>query len=88
MNLLTVKQVAAKLACSVSYIYVLQKRDPTFPTTVSFGLGGDVPRGIRWLDSDINQWLLTKKQVNEVTPNENGRDSQDVHPSTGEEVAA
>ena len=87
MNLLTVKQVAAKLSCAPSYVYRLLDRDPTFPRSISIGLGEEKARGVRWVEADVTNWLLTRIQKKEVL-DENGRVSSNVHPSTGEEVAA
>jgi predicted DNA-binding transcriptional regulator AlpA len=87
MNLLTGKQIAEKLSCSKAYIYVLLKKDPTFPRPMTIGLGMDSPRGVRWVEEEITQWLLTRKNI-EVNPNEDGRFSEDLHPSEGEEVPA
>lgn len=90
MNLLTVKQVAAKLSCAVSNVYRIQSLDPTFPKSISIGLGSARARGVRWADSELNAWLEQKvsNKTNEVLQNENGRDGSDVHSSTREEVTA
>ncbi len=89
MNLLTVKQVAAKLSCAVSYVYRLQQKDITFPKPMSIGMGDAKSRGVRWIDQDVVEWLLTRKlKTSEVLKNEDGRIGEDVHKSTGEEVAA
>ena len=87
MNLLTVKQVAEQLSCSRAFVYRLAKSDASFPKSMSIGMGEESQRGVRWVAEELKEWLLTRKQK-EVKPNENGRDSQDVHKSTGEEVAA
>lgn len=89
MNLLTAKQVATKLSCSVSYVWKLPHINPTFPKPLSIGSGQEQPRATRWVDSEVTDWLLTRKpKTNEVLKNENGRAGEDVHTGTGEEVAA
>lgn len=89
MNLLTVKQVASKLSCAVSYVYKLQKTDKSFPKPLSIGMGSERSRGVRWVEQDVTDWLLTRKQTTtEVLNNEDGRIGEDVHTGTGEEVAA
>lgn len=89
MNLLTAKQVAAKLSCSISYVYKLQNIDQTFPRSLSIGVGQIESRGTRWVDAEVIAWLLTRKpKTTEVITHEDGRPSEDVHTGTGEEVAA
>lgn len=87
MNLLTVQQLAAKLSCSVSYVWRLTQQDPTFPRPLQIGMGGERARGTRWVESAVNDWLLTKQQ-DEVQAHDDGRTGVGLHQNQGEEVPA
>ncbi len=91
MNLLTLKQVAAKLSVSPSYVCAIEKRDPTFPRSLRLG-GPEVPlraRVTRWVEADVEKWLTNKQEVhNDSNGNEDGRSGPDVHQNSGEEVPA
>lgn len=90
MKLLTVKQVADKLSCVTSNVYRMQRLDPTFPKSIVIGMGSSRARGVRWVDSEIDDWLLVKMshKTSEVQTNEDRRDGLDVHSGAREEVAA
>ena len=90
MNLLTVKQLSQKLSCSISYVWSLQKRDPSFPKPLSIGMGSEQARGTRWVDSDVSNWLLTKTQLNhkEEVQYEDGRSGTEIHSAADKEVTA
>lgn len=90
MQLLTVKQLSQKLSCSTSYVWSLQKRDPSFPKPLRIGMGGvERIRGTRWVDSDVSNWLLTKKQLNHnEVQHEDGRSGTEIHSAADKEVTA
>ena len=84
MNLLTVKQVASKLACGASFIWTLTREDPTFPKPIQIGLGGERARGTRWVEAALDNWLLTKQQhptdPEQKEPlNDDGRTGTELH---------
>lgn len=83
MNLLTVKQVIDKLNCSRSFLWTLRKKDPTFPKPFAIGLGEERTRGSRWVEAELDQWLLTRQQLTakKEAPcdHEDGRDRPAVH---------
>jgi predicted DNA-binding transcriptional regulator AlpA len=86
MQLLTVKQAAAKLACSESYVWKLMKHDPTFPKGIRIGLGGDTQRATRLEEKAVDAWLLTR--LLKENDDETGRAGTGVHPTAEQEVAA
>lgn len=92
MNLLTVKQVAEKLSCAVSHVWLMLKKDPTFPKPISIGMGGEHARGTRWVDGAISEWMLAKHSLanknQEVLTDEDRRSGTQIHTDTREEVAA
>lgn len=59
MNLLTAKQVAAKLSCAESFVWARIHKDPTFPKPLRIGENG---RATRWIEGDLHEWLLTKQR--------------------------
>jgi len=61
MNLLTIKTLAEKLACSESLIWQIRQRDPTFPRPFSIGVGTERSRAARWDEKDIDAWIETRK---------------------------
>lgn len=87
MNLLTVQQVATKLSCAPSFVWALNKNDPTFPKPIQIGLGASRARATRWFEEAVNNWLLTKQQPMEKDDDHRGTGSQ-VHPATAEESRA
>jgi predicted DNA-binding transcriptional regulator AlpA len=91
MNLLTAKQVAEKLSCHISFVWTLSKEDPSFPPPLQIGKGTVRARGTRWVDSALDNWLLTKQQGADTAKelqHEHGRIGADVHQDSGEEVSA
>jgi predicted DNA-binding transcriptional regulator AlpA len=60
MNLLTVKQVAAKLSVSVGHVWKLAQRDETFPKSFGIGMGGQRQRGTRWIESQVDAWIADR----------------------------
>lgn len=71
MNLLTAKQVAARLSCSLSFVWKLAKEDPKFPKPIQIGTGAvGCARATRWVETALDDWLLTKQQVPEMLTNE------------------
>jgi predicted DNA-binding transcriptional regulator AlpA len=86
MQMLTVKQVAAKLACSESYVWKLMKQDPTFPKGIRIGLGGDAQRATRLEEQAINEWLV--KRIHKENDDETGRIGAGVHRPAEQEVSA
>ena len=91
MNLLTAKQLSQKLSCHDSYIWHLQKKDPSFPKPLRIGMGTERTRGTRWVDGEVTAWLLTKKQQsnhNEEVQHEDGRSGTEIHTAEGKEVPA
>lgn len=85
MKLLTLKQVAEALSCSPSYVSRLHKQDPTFPKPVILGTGDDNPRGLRWVESLLEEWVMSKTK--EVEVSEHSGNSGEVHKGTREEVS-
>ena len=55
MNLLTVEDVASSLKVGKST--VLSRSDPTFPKPITLS-----DRITRWLESDLEDWVLRHKQ--------------------------
>lgn len=99
MNLLTVNQVAEKLSCAVSWVWQLSSRDPAFPEPFSIGMGdAGTRKGTRWVESEIDEWLLTRKQGGTASVNGNanptpssdqhGEPGRKVHSAAGQEVEA
>jgi predicted DNA-binding transcriptional regulator AlpA len=91
MNLLTLKQVAAKLGCHYTFVYRLMKADPAFPKAVDIGLStSGRSRCVRWIDKELDAWLLTKKtdfvDVERSVEDEDGRVDQEVHTGSEQEV--
>lgn len=90
MNLLTVKQVSEKLACSRSYVWKLLRDNPDFPKPINIGMGDSKTRATRWVDGDISGWLarLSQQSNTEANTNENRQSGGEVHPGAGEEIPA
>ena len=64
---LTVNQVADYLKCSTNHIYRLRSSDPDFPKrydiSTKLGKGGMVEA--RWMKSEIKDWVITKKVLDD-----------------------
>lgn len=57
MNLIDVVRVAEKIYGSTSLVWKLLREDASFPKPVRLS-----KRVTRWIESDIDAWVLTKKQ--------------------------
>jgi prophage regulatory protein len=62
-SLITLRELVALLKCSRSTIYARMDvggkyYDPQFPRSISIG-----PRTVRWIESDVRAWLLSKSQA-------------------------
>lgn len=57
MNLLTVAAVASALKVHKVTVWRLSRSDPTFPKPIKLS-----DRVTRWLESDLEDWVLRHKQ--------------------------
>ena len=57
MNLLTVEAVASTLKVHKVTVWRLSRSDPTFPKPIKLS-----DRITRWLESDLEDWVLRHKQ--------------------------
>ena len=57
MNLLTVEDVASSLKVAKSTVWELSRSDPAFPKPIKLS-----DRITRWLESDLEDWVLRHKQ--------------------------
>ena len=57
MNLLTVEDVASSLKVGKSTVGESPRSDPTFPKPIKLS-----DRITRWLESDLEDWVLRHKQ--------------------------
>ncbi len=57
MNLLTVEVVASALKVHKVTVWRLSRSDPTFPKSIKLS-----DRITRWLESDLEDWVLRHKQ--------------------------
>lgn len=57
MNLLTVDAVASALKVHKVTVWRLSRSDPTFPKPIKLS-----DRITRWLESDLEDWVLRHKQ--------------------------
>ena len=57
MNLLTVEAVASALKVHKVAVWRLSRSDPTFPKPIKLS-----DRITRWLESDLEDWVLRHKQ--------------------------
>jgi predicted DNA-binding transcriptional regulator AlpA len=78
MKLLTDKQIADKLSCARSFVWVLAKR-PGFPKPLKLA----PMKATRWVEAEIDAWIESMRGRVETTGERNG--ANDTEP-TGESV--
>jgi predicted DNA-binding transcriptional regulator AlpA len=58
MNLLKPEEVSAKLGITKAALTALRRREDSFPTPVRVS-----QKVLRWDEADVNNWLLSRKEV-------------------------
>lgn len=65
MNMLSIKDIADKFGMAKAAAYRIYVKDETFPAPIRLST-----RTLRWLESDIDAWLMTKRGPETVPANE------------------
>ena len=88
MNLLTAKQIAVKLGITQNYVYHLHEKDSAFPRPFSIGMGTveGRTRALRWVESEVDEWILAKQQQSHVLTRQHTKVQTDEDRRTGEAI--